>query len=127
VIGVRLDIPIFDGFKKKHQIIKSELDQSVIQENTVKTKEIMNVEQQTAMSRLSNGLDALEAQQENVELAGKVLKQVNSLYSEGVSQLTDLLDAETAFREAQIEYNRVVINIKIAELDLAKSNGKLKN
>ncbi|WP_020530409.1 TolC family protein [Flexithrix dorotheae] len=125
VIGLKLNIPIFDGFQKKYKVAQSKIDQSILTENIYKTASYISLEQQTASSQLMNSLESLEAQEENMALAEKVYNQVNSLYKEGVSQLSDLLDAETSLREARIGYNTEVIKIKQAELDLIKAKGHL--
>ncbi|WP_169678209.1 TolC family protein [Marinigracilibium pacificum] len=125
MIGIRLDIPIFDGFQKKYRSAQAKVNQSIIDENMSKTKTYISLEQETAQSTLKNSLENLEAQHENMLLAEKVYDQQNSLYKEGVIQLIDLLDAETALREAQTGYNTGLINVKLAELELIKANGNL--
>ncbi len=125
VIGLKLNIPIFDGFQKKYKVAQSKIDQSILTENIYKTESYISLEQQTASSQLINSLESLEAQEENMALAEKVYDQVSSLYKEGVSQLSDLLDAETSLREARTGYNTEVIKIKQAELDLIKAKGHL--
>ena len=126
VIGLQLNVPIFDGLQKKYKVAQSKINQSIVAENISKTESYISLEQQTASSQLINSLESLDAQEENVSLAEKVYNQTNSLYKEGVSPLTDLLDAETSLREARTGYNTEVIKIKIAELDLIKSKGQLK-
>ena len=126
VIGLQLNIPIFDGLQKKYKVAQSKINQSIVSENISKTESYISLEQETASSQLINSLESLEAQEENVSLAEKVYNQTNSLYKEGVSPLTDLLDAETSLREAKTGFNTEVIKIKMAELDLIKAKGQLK-
>jgi outer membrane protein len=40
--------------------------------------------------------------------------------------LTELLDAENAYADAQNNLNTALLNYKVAEVQLIKSNGKLK-
>jgi outer membrane protein TolC len=53
------------------------------------------------------------------------LKQYKKYYLQGLT-LTDLLDAENAFTEAQNNYTAAVLDYKLAEIQLIKSKGELK-
>ena len=52
-------------------------------------------------------------------------EQTQLLYKEQVSNLTDLLDAEQAYREAQSNYFNEVLKFKQSELELLKAQGQL--
>jgi outer membrane protein TolC len=41
--------------------------------------------------------------------------------------MSDLLNAESSFKEAQTNYTNSLLNFLIAQLDLEKSKGTLKN
>ena len=48
-------------------------------------------------------------------------------YNNGLATLTDLLDAENALTQAQNSYSTALLNIKLAEIQLIKSQGNLKS
>ncbi|MDZ7849183.1 MAG: hypothetical protein U5L96_22050 [Owenweeksia sp.] len=70
-----------------------------------------------------NSLKSVEAQRENKQLALEVYDETQLLYKEQVATLSELLDAENAFREAQVNYYKELLKFKQSELDLLKSQG----
>ena len=50
----------------------------------------------------------------------------NSLYEEGISPLTDLLNADQALSDSRTAYHSATLKYKLAELDLLKAQGGLK-
>jgi len=123
--GVQLQIPIFDGLKKHRQIQQSKVELEKMSLQQTHTERQLDMQFENARKQLTNSLKSVKAQEENKELAKEVYEQTQSLYQEQVSSLTDLLDAEQAYRESQNNYYIELINFKIAELDLLKAQGKI--
>ena len=76
---------------------------------------------------MENTLTTARAQQENVKLSETVYESNRSNYTLGLSSLTDLLDSQTSFLEAKNIYTKSIINYKLAELELMRSNGTILN
>jgi outer membrane protein TolC len=53
-----------------------------------------------------------------------MLKNTKKIITQGLA-LTDLLDAENAFTEAQNNYTFAILDYKLAEIQLIKSKGEL--
>ena len=60
-------------------------------------------------------------------LAKEVLTNVENNYNNGLATLTDLLDAENSFADAQNNYTNAVLSYKLAEVQLVKAKGELKS
>jgi len=56
-----------------------------------------------------------------------VFSETTLLYKEGLSPLTDLLDAETTQRQAKANYTNQIIQVRIAQLEIMNSTGKISN
>jgi len=82
---------------------------------------------ENAKLQVQSNLTTIKAQQENVDLANEVYASTQNNYKLGLASLTDLLDSETSLTEAQNNYNEALLQYKLAELDIIKSNGNLKN
>jgi outer membrane protein TolC len=80
-----------------------------------------NVRQQLQVNFLS-----ANAQQENMDVAEKSYRQGVMLYEEGLYGITDLLDTEKSYREAQSAYSYELSNYYKCMLELKKSEGTLK-
>ena len=67
----------------------------------------------------------LDTQRNNVNLAKEVLDNVENNYKFGLASLTDLLDAETSYADAQNNYTNALLDFKLAEVQLIKAKGEL--
>lgn len=56
-----------------------------------------------------------------------MLDDTQNNYRNGLATLTELLDAENAYADAQTNYNTSLLDYKIAEVQLIKANGDLKS
>src|SRR5690606_33835150 len=101
VLGVQLNVPIFDGFQRKNQVRQAELEvrktDLTMQNLALNTQLSLN----NAIEQVNTSQLAIQNQERNVDLAQEVYTTTNSLYKEGLSPLTDLLEAEVSLREAQ--------------------------
>ncbi|WP_231862217.1 TolC family protein [Rufibacter sp. DG15C] len=127
VLGLKLNVPIFDGFQRKYQTRQAELEVKKtdlsIQNLTLNTQMSLD----NALKQISTSELSIENQERNVRMAQEVYDTTNKLYKEGLSPLTDLLDAEVALREAQTNVNNERLKHKIAQLNYLKARGELSN
>lgn len=123
--GATLNIPIFDGFQKHYKVQQSRIDFEKANLQQLNTERQLDMQYKNAQEQLVNSLASVEAQKENKALAKEVYEQTQLLYKEQVSNLTDLLDAEQAYREAQSNYFNEVLKFKQSELELLKAQGQL--
>ena len=91
------------------------------------TRLAMDLAQENAHSQLSNNLLTIESQKENVKLAEEVLLNTQNNYQQGLASLTDLLDAERSLSDAKNNYTNALLDYKLAEIELLKSQGKLQS
>lgn len=124
-IGATLAIPIFDGGRKHHQIAQQKVVRLQYQADREYTGNALAMEERNAIAALDNSWRTVEAQAGNLVLAEDVYDQTNSLYTEGIAPLTDLLDADQALSDSRTSYHSATLNYKLAELDLLKAQGRL--
>ena len=127
VIGLQLNVPIFDGRKKHFQIEQIKMDIAKVELQKTNAERQLDMQYDNAQKQLSNSLASVEVQKENKELAREVYDETQLLYKEEVADLTDLLDAEQAYRDAQNNYYNEVLKFRKSELDLLKAQGQLKS
>lgn len=125
VVGLQVNIPIFDGFKKDAQAKQARLEMLKLDEDMEQFMTNTAVTLTNAVSQLQNSQDAITAQEGNVALAQEVYDTTNQLYKEGLSPLTDLLEAEVQLREAKTNLNNEVLKFKIAQLNYLQATGEL--
>lgn len=126
-IGIKLSIPIYDGSTKHHKIRQSNISLQQLNEDVEYTKRTISNEIVNAKMQLATSYKAINAQNENLQLADKTYKQATMLYQEGLYSVTDLLETEDAFQKAQTAHVSELINYKKAEINLMKAEGTLMN
>ena len=124
-IGLQLNIPVFDGLQKHYKTEQIKIKQEKLSLDIENTKAFMEMEHSNANTQLISSFKSVSNQLTNVSLAEEVYNQTNELYKEGVAPLTDLLEAETALREAKTGYNSEVLKYCVAQLDALKAQGNL--
>ena len=125
LVGVQLEVPIFDGLRKHHQTQQKKIEIEKLDYEIAQTERSLEMQSENAREQLKNTLASVKAQRENKQLAQEVYDETQLRYKEQVSNLTELLDAESAYREAQSNYYREIVKFKLAELDLLKAKGRL--
>jgi outer membrane protein TolC len=125
LVGIQLNIPIFDGFQRKNKIAQAKIQSEKLRHDQYLAEQNAEASYLNAVKKMKNSLKSLEAQQSNLILSETVFDETNQLYREGLSPLTDVLDSETALREARAAYFSQIINVKTAEADLYQSTGQI--
>lgn len=126
-IGLSLHIPVFNGFATRSRVRQARVDILENRENQLNTIEALNMANENAKIQIRNSINTIHTQRENVKLAEEVYNSTQNNYKNGLSTLTDLLDAENSLTSAKNSYNQALLNYKIAEIQLLKSNGNIKS
>jgi outer membrane protein TolC len=126
-IGLTLKVPIFNGFLTRSKIRQADVNIEKAKEDRVETTNALNLAYENAKIQLRNSLNTIKAQQKNAELAQEIYNSTQNNYNNGLASLTDLLDTETSLTQAQNSYTQALLNYKIAEIQLIKSNGNIKS
>jgi outer membrane protein TolC len=126
-VSLTLKVPIFDGFARRSRVNQANVTLRQLSKQKEETALALNTQFENAKLQAQNNLNTIQAQKENVELANEVYASTQNNYNLGLASLTDLLDAETSLTEAQNNYNEALLQYKLAELDIIKSNGNLKS
>lgn len=124
-VTLNLRIPIFDGFSRRSRVQQSQIAINRLQEDIRRTNNSLKMANENAKSQLINSLNTIRMQQANKRLAQEVFENVQNNYKNGLASLTDLLDAEQSLVEAERSLNEAILQYKIGEIELKKSNGNI--
>jgi outer membrane protein len=123
--GLRISIPIFDGFSKHSKIVQSKIETQQLElDKQYLTRNIKN-QFVTARNNVNQNQRVLEAQQDNMKVAEELYQVAKLSYTEGVAPLSELINAENGLKEAQTQYLTAMLQMNLAELDLMQSSGQL--
>jgi len=126
-LGLNLSIPIFNGGATKSRISQANIQLKQAEVDLMDTKLGLQLGNENAKAQIKNSLLTIHTNRANVTLAKEVLENTENNYKNGLATLTELLDAETAYADAQNNLTTSLLNYKIAEVQLIKANGQLKS
>lgn len=126
-ITLTLRIPIFDGGARSSRLKQASIDIQKLQEDIKNSSNALQMAYENAKIQINNSLSTIETQNQNKILAEEVYNSTKNNYNNGLASLTDLLTAETDLVTAQNSYNQALLNYKIAEIELIKSQGNIKS
>jgi outer membrane protein len=125
--GITTSISLFDGNRRKSRIHVAQTEMEQLKWQSEQKQQKAQTELLSAWQTLSNNLDQYEVNEKNLALAERVFNSRTALYTEGVTTLVELLDAEGELTQARNLYIQSVIDVQTGILDLHKANGTLTN
>ncbi|MEQ8423766.1 MAG: TolC family protein, partial [Cyclobacteriaceae bacterium] len=125
VVGMRLNVPIFDGLRKSRQIQQKRLQAQQIEYSQDQLQKNIDIQIQQATTNLKKNVDNMVAQKNNMDLAENVYNVTKIKYEAGVGSNADVINADASYKEAQTNYHSAVYNALVAKVDLEKAYGRL--
>lgn len=125
--GVSLNIPLFSGLQRNYRVQQAKLELQKTDNNVRSLKSAIDLEIKQVAAGYLNAVESAKAQKENWELAENVARVTKIKFEEGVGSNLEVVEAESALREAQINYYNALYDAIVAKIDLDKAYGKLNN
>ena len=124
-IGIKLTIPVFDGFQRNSRVAQSKLNIQTAKENLLLTEQSIKVDISNYEIQYRNALDNIKREKENLDLAESVYNNTQLEYQQGVSSTLDLIQSESSFMVSQNTYFNKLLDLYIARVELEKAMGNL--
>jgi outer membrane protein len=125
-IGLTLNIPIFTGFQHSNQLKQSQINVQKAENNLISLKNALNLEASKAKIAYINGLQSLNSQKQNQQLAQEVLRVSKIKYQQGVGSSIEVTQAQTALDDADNKYIQGLYDALVSKVDLDKAYGRIK-
>jgi outer membrane protein len=119
-------VPLYDGNTRHSKMNQAKLSILKNENDMEALKQAVDLESSNARTQLKNSLISLENQKNNIDLAQKVYTIAQKKYKEGVGTNIEIIQAETALKDAQTNYFNSLYEAVIAKIDFQKSLGLLK-
>ena len=124
-VGVKLSWSLFTGFRRDAQYKQAVITMNNAMENLSLNEELQNLQFQNAGAAVTRAQSTIITNKNNMELANEVYENTTLQYSQGIANLSDLLNSELSYREAQNNYINSLLDFYLADLDVRKANGTL--
>ncbi len=125
LVGLSVNVPIFDGFQKKYKIKQAQFAMDKTQNTLDQAIKGIDLERTASKNTLTNAILTMDAQESNMQLAERVYSIVKKKYEQGVGSSFEILQADTDFQQAQSNYFRALYDAIIAKISYQKALGKL--
>jgi outer membrane protein len=125
LVGVTLDLTIFDGLQRHHKIQQAKIT-ALQNKNNLRNLELAGeLEATTAAISYNNAYKTLLSQKRNMELAQHVVDVAQKKYTGGVGSNIEVVTAETSLQESQVNYYSAVYDMLVARVDYQRALGTL--
>ncbi len=125
LIGLKVSMPIFDGFARRARVDKAKLDVQRVTNTLDMVKQMIDKDVETSRRNMTNALITLDNQKKNIELSEKVYKTSKLKYEQGLGSNAEIYNANADLKVAQNNYYSALYDAINAKIDFLKAIGKL--
>ena len=125
LVGLKLTIPIFDGFAKDSRLKKAKLQLQQTTNNIELLKSSIDNDVVDARLKITAAVVTIDNQKQNMQLAEKVYNSTKLKYEQGLGSNLEIINAQTDLKQAQNNYYSALYDGIIAKIDYLKATGKL--
>lgn len=124
-IGIRANVPIFDGRQAKLASNDFKVRQQINTLNTERLRNDFSYESKSTWNTLQQSKLNLEEAKKNIALAQRILETDKFRFEKGVILLSDLKNTEYSLQSAENQYLSSIYNFLIASVRYRKASGNL--
>lgn len=125
-VGVRVGLPLFQGFKRTHQIKVAQLQIEGLEQEQVQLQNSVRTEIQQALASYKGYRNDYEALRENLSIAKEVFETIELQYRSGIKTYLEVITAQTDLRTASLNYANSLYRLLASKIDLQKALGAIR-
>jgi len=123
--GVRLSLPLFEGFSKIAQLSKAKLNYKYSQEALEQTHKDIGLEVKQSYFNMQQAERKISVTQDGEEAAGENLRLNQEKYNLGAGTMLDLINSQVNYTQARSNRIQALYDLKLSVARLQKAMGKL--
>ena len=124
IVGLKLNVPIFDGFYKKAKIAQAKITLENVFHQQSLLKSGIDLQVKMAHSNYKNALAKINSRKRNVELAERIFEITQIKYREGLGSSLEIIQAEQSLYQSQQNHIQALYDFILAKIDLEIAYGK---
>lgn len=124
-VGLTLSFPVFQGFRRNHEIRKSQLQEMQLDWDLIDLENRIGTEYSAAMANYKAYLADWKNAKDNVALSEEVYNTIKLQYDEDIKTYLDLMTAETDLRTSQLNYLNALYALLASKIDVEKALGTI--
>ena len=122
---VALDVPIFTGGRTRAEIVKSDLQLKVLDEQKADLRNQISLDVKTALLNLKSARNQVEVANLGVHLAKEEVDQARDRFNAGVANNIEVIQAQDALARANDNQIAALYRFNQARADYARSVGQM--
>ncbi|MFN9710280.1 MAG: TolC family protein, partial [Bacteroidota bacterium] len=126
LIGLSINVPIFDGLQKKYQIDQAKIALQKTRNSKEQFRQAADLEHHASRINLRNAILNMDMQKKNLQLAEQVYQTTKKKYEQGLGNTFEVLQSDAELQRAQGSYFDALFNAVIAKINFQKAIGKLR-
>ncbi len=123
IVGLAVNVPIFDGFQKKNAIQRALVTIEKIKQEEYQLKKGIEIQVANARAKYRVAEKNIDATQVNIDLAQRILDTSRVKYREGIGSSLEIWQAEQSLYTAQDNNLKAVYDLLVAKAELDKALG----
>jgi outer membrane protein len=125
-VGLSLNVPIFTGGQHSYELQQSRINVMKSQSDLDNMRETVGIQIAQSRTEYISGLQTLNDQKKNRDLADEVLRVAKIKYDQGVGSSLEVIQAEIALEDADNSYIQGLYNALSSKVDLDQAYGRIK-
>jgi outer membrane protein len=123
--GVRLGIPIFQGFRRVQNMKQAKLQSDRVNYDIEQLQLSVSTEVSQALAAYKGYLYDYYSLKENVDIAKDVFNTIELQYKSGIKTYLEVITAQTDLRAAELNYNNALYQLLASKFDLQRALGSI--
>jgi outer membrane protein TolC len=123
-LGVNVGWTLWDGGRTDHDADAAAHTAAAARQRLAEFDSLLGVEVRQRVLDIESGRAAIDAATDSVRAATEARRVVAERYRAGVSTQTEVLDAEFALLQAELDRTRALASVRLAEARLARALGR---
>ena len=123
--GVVVRVPIWNWGDVKYKVRASKATTAMVKMELDDARELIELQVNQSNFKVTEAQKKLEMAKANVANADENLRMANLAFKEGTASLTTVMEAQTAWNQAQSQKIDAEIDVKLSQVELQKALGTL--
>ena len=123
-IGVNVTWSLWDGGRTRAETAEAAASAEAVRQRLAEFDTVLGVEIRQRLLEIESGRAAIAAAEESVRSAEEARRVVSERFRAGVLTHTEVLDAQLALLQAELDRTRALANVRLSEARLARALGR---
>jgi outer membrane protein TolC len=122
--SINVSWPLFDGGRSRSEVAGASANARVLRERLAEFDSVVATEIRQRLSEAASSRVAIEAATDAVRAATEARRVVSDRFAAGVATSTDVLDAQGALLQAELDRTQAIATARLADARLARAVGR---